>query len=177
MARTAAGGTPWVLEDPGAEVSDPHELLLGYLDWYRRALMRKIDGLSDQQLRTPVRPFGWAPLGLVKHLGWVERRWLRWGFAAEDVPPYLPGGDEVEWSVAGESVDEVITAYLAEVQRCSVLAAGADLGAPSQVGGRFPDEEAAPSLGRILFHLLQEYARHVGQLDMVRELIDGKTGE
>jgi uncharacterized damage-inducible protein DinB len=174
---STADQVPWVLEDPGAEVRDPQDLLLGYLDWYRRALLRKIDGLSGEQLRTPVEPFGWAPLGLVKHLGWVERRWLRWGFAAQDVQPYLPGGDEAEWNVAEESADEVISGYLAEVQLSSLLAAGAGLGAPSRTGGRFPAGEQAPSLGRILFHLLQEYARHLGQLDMVRELIDGETGE
>ena len=176
-AARPAGPAPWVLEDPGPDVSDPHELLLAYLDWYRRALMRKIDGLSGEQLRTPVEPFGWAPLGLVKHLGWVERRWLRWGFAAEHVLPYLSAGEEAEWSVAEESVDGVIGDYLAEVQLSSVLAAGADLATRSQVGGRFMSPEEAPSLGRILFHLLQEYARHVGQLDIVRELIDGTTGE
>lgn len=176
-ARRPDGPVPAVLTDPGPEVSDPHELLLVYLDWYRRALMRKIDGLSGRQLRTPVEPFGWAPLGLVKHLGWVERRWLRWGFAAEHVPPYLAGGDAAEWSVAEESVDAVIAGYLAEVQLTSALAAGADLGTRSRIGGRFLSPQEAPTLGRILFHLLQEYARHVGQLDLVRELIDGRTGE
>jgi hypothetical protein len=176
-ARRPDGRVPWVLADPGPEVSDPHELLLAYLDWYRRALMRKIDGLSGQRLRTPVEPFGWSPLGLVKHLGWVERRWLRWGFAAELVLPYAAGGEEMEWSVAEESVDGVIAGYLAEVQLCSALAAGADLATRSQIGGRFLTPAEAPTLGRILFHLLQEYARHVGQLDLVRELIDGTTGE
>jgi uncharacterized protein DUF664 len=80
-------------------VSDPRELLLGYLDWYRDALLRKIDGLSDERLRSPVEPLGWSPLGLVRHLGRVERRWMRWGFAAEDVLAYLPGGDAAEWGV------------------------------------------------------------------------------
>jgi hypothetical protein len=79
---------PAVLAGPGVEVSDPRELLLGYLEWYREALMRKIAGLPDERLRTPVEPLGWSPLGLVQHLGWVERRWMRWGFAAEQVQAY-----------------------------------------------------------------------------------------
>ncbi len=169
---------PAVLDDPPVDVSDPRELLLGYLDWYRGALLRKIAGLSDRQLRTPVAPLGWSPLGMVKHLGWVERRWMRWGFAAEDVLAYLPGGDTVEWSVLPEaSTDSVMSAYADEVERSRSLAAGADLLDLARTGGRFQAAEQAPSLGRILFHLLQEYARHVGQLDVARELIDGETGE
>jgi hypothetical protein len=69
----------------GPTCADPRELLLGYLDWYRDAALRKLDGLTDDQLRTPVEPMGWAPLGVVRHLGWVEHRWIRWGFLAEDV--------------------------------------------------------------------------------------------
>jgi uncharacterized damage-inducible protein DinB len=169
---------PAVLDDPPVGVSEPRELLLGYLDWYRQALLRKIAGLSDRQFRTPVDPLGWSPLGMVKHLGWVERRWMRWGFAAEEVLAYLPGGDAVEWSVpAEESTDSVMSAYADEVRWSRSLAAGADLLQPARIGGRFKTAEHAPTLGRILFHLLQEYARHVGQLDVARELIDGATGE
>ncbi|WSX87885.1 DinB family protein [Micromonospora sp. NBC_00898] len=67
---------PALLDGPGNHVSDPRELLLGYLDWYRRALERKTAGLSEAALRTPVDGLGWAPLGLVRHLGWVERSWV-----------------------------------------------------------------------------------------------------
>lgn len=169
---------PALLDGPGVAVSDPRELLLGYLDWYRDALMRKISGLSDEQLRTPVEPLGWAPLALVKHLGWVERRWMRWGFAAEDVVAYLPGDDHAEWTVsADESTDSILAGYRDEVSRSRSVAAAANLDDPAQLGGRFQTPDQAPSLGRILFHLLQEYARHVGHLDIARTLIDGATGE
>ncbi|GAA1349723.1 DinB family protein [Streptomyces beijiangensis] len=169
---------PAPLDGPGVGVSDPRDLVLGYLDWYRDALLRKISGLSDAQLRTPVQPLGWSPLGLVRHLGWVERRWMRWGFAAEEVLAYPAGGDEEEWRVAdGEKSADVMGVYLEEVRQARALAEHADLGEVARVGGRFATLEQAPSLGRILFHLLQEYARHVGQLDVARELIDGVTGE
>lgn len=169
---------PAVLDDPGVTVTDPRELLLGYLDWYRDALLRKVAGLSETQLRTPVEPLGWSPLGLIRHLGWVERRWMRWGFAAEDVVAYPPGGDEAEWGLPpDEPTARIMAAYHDEVSRSRTLAARAELSRQSRVGGRFPTADAAPSLGRILFHLLQEYARHVGQLDVARELIDGVTGE
>ena len=167
---------PWTLDDPPATVSDPRELLLGYLDWYRAALLRKIDGLSDEQLRAPVEALGWSPLGLVQHLAWVERRWLRWGFAAEDVAPLRQGSEDGEWQVTAPTSD-VLAAYQAEVARSRELATAHGLDTPSRIGGRFPDGATAPTLGRILFHLLQEYARHVGQLDVARELIDGVTGE
>jgi uncharacterized damage-inducible protein DinB len=176
--QTPPEQVPAVLDGPGVEVSDPHELLLGYLHWYRQALMRKIAGLSDAELRTPVEPLGWSPLGLVKHLGWVERRWMRWGFAAENVLAYPPGGDGDEWSVPTEQpTADVMDAYRDEVSRSQALAAHTALTGSARTGGRFQTPDQAPTLGRILFHLLQEYARHVGQLDIARELIDGRTGE
>jgi uncharacterized damage-inducible protein DinB len=169
---------PAILDGPGVKVSDPKELLLGYLDWYRQALMRKLDGLSEGELRAPVQPLGWAPLGLVNHLGWVERRWMRWGFAAEELVPYPPGGDEAEWSAQPNlPTARVLAHYRTEVTRSVALATEASLTDPARTGGRFRTAEEAPDLGRILFHLLQEYARHVGQLDIARELIDGETGE
>jgi uncharacterized damage-inducible protein DinB len=174
---------PPVLDGPGVDVCEPRVLLLEYLDWYREALDRKVAGLSDTDLRSPLEPFGWSPLGMFKHLGWVERRWMRWGFAAEDVVPYLPGdtgsdSDRAEWTVLpDETTRDVLAEYRREVDRSRTLASGAELSDIARLGGRFQTAEQAPCLGRILFHLLQEYARHVGQLDVVRELIDGATGE
>ncbi|MEV0097314.1 DinB family protein [Streptomyces sp. NPDC050738] len=169
---------PALLDGPAVDVSDAHELLLGYLDWYRTALMRKLDGLSDDQLRTPVEPLGWSPLGLVQHLGWVERRWLRWGFGAEGVVAYPSGGDAGEWVVAsGVSSARVVAAFREEVIAANSAVGSAVLSDKARLGGRFQTPDQAPSLGRILFHLLQEYARHVGHLDVAREFIDGETGE
>lgn len=162
---------------PAADVTDPGALLLGYLDWYRDVLVRKIRGLSEKDLRTPLGPPTWAPLGLVRHLSFVERRWMRWGFAAQDVVPYLPNGEPTEWAVKDEPAEQVLSDYLEEVRWSRALAVGVDLDTPARLGGRFSAPEEPPTLGRILFHLLQEYARHVGQLDVVRELLDGETGE
>jgi hypothetical protein len=176
--ETARRLFPPALDGPDLMESDSRELLVGYLDWYREALMRKLAGLSEAQLRTPVEPLGWSPLAMVKHVGWVERRWMRWGFAAEDVPVQPHGGKQAEWSVAkGESTESVMSAYAEEVRRSRELIGAAGLVERAAVGGRFPSPDQAPSLGRILFHLLQEYARHVGQLDAARQLIDGVTGE
>jgi uncharacterized damage-inducible protein DinB len=175
---------PLLTDGAGVKVSDPRELLVGYLDWYRDTVLRKLTGLSDDQLRAPVEPFGWSPLGMVKHLGWVERRWLRWGFAAEDVEPFPAGGDATELSVTSEynvtdeeSVEGVLAAYRREIERAREVIAGAALTDVARLGGRFTAPEQAPPLARILFHLLQEYARHAGHIDIARELIDGTVGE
>jgi len=61
------------------------EVLLGYLDYFRSLMVSKVQGLSDDQLRTSVLPSGWAVLELVKHLTHVERRWLVWGFEGQPV--------------------------------------------------------------------------------------------
>lgn len=152
---------------PAVDVSDAHELLLGYVTWYREALTRKLEGLSDDQLRTPVEP-----------LGWVERRWMRWGFGAQNVVAYPSGGDAEEWTVAPDtSTAQVIAAYQTEVTMANAPTADAISTDKALLGGRFKTPEQAPTLGRILFHLLQEYARHVGHLDIACELIDGQTGE
>ncbi|MFI7386338.1 DinB family protein [Streptomyces sp. NPDC049813] len=169
---------PALLDGPPVQTSDAQDLLLGYLEWYRETTLRKIAGLSDAQVRAPVVPLGWSPLGLVQHLGWVERRWLRWGFAAEQVVAYPPGGDDEEWTVAADvTVPQVIAAYEAEVGTANSAVGAAALSDKARLGGRFTAPGPAPSLGRILFHLLQEYARHAGHLDIARELIDGATGE
>jgi hypothetical protein len=176
MAQTDRAGP---LEDGGhLKESDPYVLVTGYLDWYRDTLLRKLDGLTDEQLRTPLDPLGWSPLGLVQHLQWVERRWLRWGFAAEPIDGYPPGDEDAEWRVAADLPSATVLAgYRAEVDRTRRIVSAAGPDATAAVGGRFAGPDLAPPLVRILFHLLQEYARHVGHLDIARELIDGSIGE
>jgi len=166
---------------PGRELSDPKELLLGFLDYYRSVIARKIEGLSDQDLRTSRLPSGWAPLELVKHLVFMEQRWLRWGFRAEQVPD--PHGDTDQagrWRAGpGESAAALIATLLATGERTRAIVAEAELADVSASGGRFTEDEARPrpTLAWILAYVLQEYARHAGHLDIARELIDGATGE
>jgi uncharacterized damage-inducible protein DinB len=167
------------IEGPDLAVADARALLLEYLEWYRAALARKLDGLSEEQGLAPLAPMGWAPAGLVKHLAGMERRWLRWGFIAEDVEwPWPPGGVAAEWTVEpGETLAGLLAAWRDAVRRSDEIIGAAELDQRARVGGRFGEPERAPSLARILFHVVQEYARHVGQLDIVRELIDGRRGE
>lgn len=166
--------------EPPVTLGDPVALLTGYLDFYRDAVLRKLDGLTDEGLRQSRLPSGWAPLELLKHLAHVERRWLRWGFAAEAVDD--PWGDwtpdRARWTLApGETAEEVVAFYLDQCARSRIIVAQARLDDQAAVGGRFAPGEPRPTLAWILFHLLQEYARHAGHLDIARELADGAIGE
>lgn len=168
--------------EPSHSLSDPQTLLAGQLDYYRDTLRWKLDGMPEEELRGSRLPSGWTPLELLRHLTHVERRWLCWGFAAEQVPdPWADGADgtpDGRWYVPeGTTTAKVLEQFAAQCARSRQIAAGASLEDRAAVGGRFPSPQDAPTLGWILLHLLQEYARHVGQLDVVRELADGAVGE
>jgi uncharacterized damage-inducible protein DinB len=172
--RAAAPGDP-----PPRELTEPADLLAAQLDGYRATLLRKLDGLPEEALRGSVLPSGWSPLELVWHLLHVERRWLCWGFAAEPLTdPWADEGPDGAWRVpAGTATEEVLRRFHAQCARSRAVALGRPLTARAALGGRFTAAHEAPTLGWILLHLLQEYARHVGQLDVVRELADGTVGE
>ena len=165
-------------DEPPRSLEDPRDILLQQLSYYRATLLAKLDGLSPDQLTGSILPSGWSPLGLLKHLVFVERRWMQWGFEAEQVAD--PWGDHDPdsegWLVAPEDSVAELTARLAEIAgRTEAVASQAELTERARLGGRF--SSGPPTLGWILAHLLQEYARHVGHLDVVRELIDRQIGE
>lgn len=167
-------------EEPPDTLTDPQDLLLTYLDWYRDVLLRKIDGLSEAALRGSELPSGWTPLELVKHLAYVELRWLQWGFAARQfVDPWGDQDPDTErWRVGDEESTEQVIAFFRECCDASrEIAGAAQLSDVAAVGGRFGADRTPPTLSWILFHVWQEYARHIGHLDVVRELLDGTVGE
>ncbi|HET6299624.1 MAG TPA: DinB family protein [Kribbella sp.] len=166
---------------PDDQLSDTRELHLAWLDYFRETVERKLDGLSEAELRTSRLPSGWTPLELLKHLVFMERRWIRWGFVAEPVPD--PWGDsggnpDAPWRLEpGDTLEGLLDQLRQGAERSRKIVAAADLGESAAAGGRFSAGEEGPTLNWILFHVLQEYARHVGQLDIARELADGLTGE
>jgi hypothetical protein len=166
---------------PSRDLSDPAEVLLGFLDYYRSVIVRKLEGLTETQLRTSCMPSGWTPIQLTKHLVYMERRWLQWGFRGESIAD--PHGDADEagrWDVAvNETVNELIAGLWVCGQRTHAIVENADLGDIAAIGGRFTttDERPPPTLAWILTYVLQEYARHAGHLDAARELADGRVGE
>lgn len=157
----------------------PGALLAGYLDCYRDAVLRKLDGIDPREASIARLPSGWTPAQLLKHLTFMERRWLEWGFAGVPVPdPYGDDGPDGAWRVdEGETMDVLVERFRHRCARSRELVAGAELGAVAAIGGRFEAGSETPTLGWILFHVLQEYARHLGHLDVVRELADGTIGE
>lgn len=167
------------LHRPGKDVDDPAEVLLGLLDFYREVVAAKLDGVSPDELTGSRLPSGWSPLELLKHLVYMERRWLVWGFLAEQVPdPWGDDGPDERWRVEpGEDVAGLVDRLREGGRRTREIVTGRSLTERAATGGRFDGVEEPPALSWILAHVLQEYARHSGHLDIVRELIDGATGE
>ena len=165
-------------EEPPQTLTDVREILLQQLSYYRASLLAKLAGLTEDQLTTSVLPSGWSPLGLLKHLVFVERRWMQWGFAAEQVPdPWADHDPDLKrWVLEpGDTLLTLTERLSAIADRTDAIVRMAELSDRAGLGGRFSSDP--PTLGWILVHLLQEYARHVGHLDVVRELIDGTVGE
>lgn len=163
--------------EPTAPYPSRAEVLLGYLAYFRSVLVAKLDGLPDTELRTSRLPSGWTPLELLTHLTHVERRWLVWGFEGEPVPD--PWGDarDGRWYVgAEETLDGLLEALRAQAERTREVVLAHDLGDVGRPGERWEGADPA-TLERVLLHLMQEYARHIGHLDVVRELVDGTVGE
>jgi Protein of unknown function (DUF664) len=168
------------MTEPSRDVEDPIELLLMYLDHYRGVIETKLTGLSDTDLRSSRLPSGWTPLELLKHLVFMERRWLRWGFTAEQVEhPWGDSADDPDgrWTLEpGDTLETLLAQLRAGGEFTNRVVPGVDPATRGAAGGRFtPDDR--PTLNWILFHVLQEYARHAGHLDVARELADGATGE
>ena len=166
-----------MLPEPAADATDPSQLFITYLDFFRDEVARKVAGLEDEALDTSRVPSEWTPRQLVNHLVHMERRWFVWGFLGEHIDD--PWGDqypEGKWR-ADAGVDELVDQLRAGGRRTTEILHDHPLADPSATTGRFADTDEAPTLMGVAFHVFQEYARHVGHLDIVRELTDGLTGE
>lgn len=162
----------------GPMLGAEREVLTHWLDLYRDTVLLKIAGLDAEQLcRRAVSPSSLTLIGVVRHLTEVEAYWLRVVLLDEqDVPDYYctparPDGDfdDVEPGTAAADV----AAFRAElVTTRAHVAAWSDLAVP--VRGRRRGSEV--NLRWILTHLIEEYARHLGHMDLLRESIDGRTG-
>jgi uncharacterized damage-inducible protein DinB len=163
--------------EPTAPAASRTEVFLRYLDFFRDRVAAKLRSLSDAELRTSRMPSGWTPLQLLKHLTYVEMRWLEWGFAGREVEDPWSDRRDGRWYVAPEeSLDFLLDKQTEQAARSKAIIEGHDLDEAGQPGDRW-DGEPPATLERILLHLTQEYARHLGQLDIVTELASGATGE
>lgn len=163
--------------EPTVPQASRADVFLGYLDYFRAVVVDKLQGLPDDELRRSRLPSGWTPLELLKHLTYVELRWLVWGFAGGPVEQPWDDAPQGYWAVAAdETLADLVQALHLQAERSRAIVLAHQLSEVGRPGERW--EGAAPAtLERVLFHLLQEYARHVGHLDVVRELIDGTVGE
>ncbi|MFF4583206.1 DinB family protein [Streptomyces sp. NPDC001389] len=161
---------------PPELVGDERATLTSVLQWQRDTLRMKCAGLTDEQLRRrAVPPSGLSLLGLVRHLAEVERGWFRNVLAGEDVRGYFPedgAGERTEFHVDDADPAEAFRIWEDACERSRrIVEAAASL----DVRGNFGDQPY--SLHYILAHMIEEYARHNGHADLLREAIDGVTGE
>jgi uncharacterized damage-inducible protein DinB len=166
---------PAVTPLPSAKAfgEDERSVLLGYLAYHRAVLARKAEGLTDEQVRRAASPPSTLTLlGLIRHMTDVERWWFRRVTLNEDVPALFD--DEEEWRLPADAgIDDALAAYwheIALIDRHLATASMDDLNA----GGPEPGEH---KLRRTIVHMIEEYARHCGHADLLREAIDGTTGD
>jgi hypothetical protein len=169
--------------DPPAQAGEA-EMLVAFLDWYRATLLRKAEGLSDEQARTAaLPPSDLNIMGLVRHMSEVERNWFQRWFIKADAPSlYYSDDDPDEDRDMHPGPDDTLVDAVAVLQRETEVSRQITAGAS-------PDDPAAhvgesvhwagfnPSLRWILIHMIEEYARHCGHADLLRDRIDGVVGD
>ena len=164
---------------------DETETLLGFLDFQRATLAWRCSGLGSDGLNTTVAASSMTLGGLLKHMALVEDGWFSESLFGNPRHASWDGVDWVsdrdwEWhSAADDTPDQLRTLWQAAVDRSRAFVATAlehdDLG---QAAVRIdPYYGAAPTLRWIVVHMIEEYARHNGHADLIREAIDGVTGE
>jgi uncharacterized damage-inducible protein DinB len=154
---------------------DERSTLEGYLDYHRDTLMWKCAGLTADQLRArPLPSTNLSLLGLVRHLADVERSWFRRRLAGEDAPPIYYDDRNRDGDIdppPDADPDADLAVWRAEVEACTAAAAGRGL------DETFPTGQRDVTLRWLYNHMIEEYARHNGHADLLRQAIDGATGE
>lgn len=154
----------------------PVEMLGGFIDFLRATLLWKLEGLSEEEARRVLTPSGVSLISLVKHSAYVERFWFQIQFAGLDVPNGWSQDDpDADWRIEPtDTVQSLIALYESETAKSREIVRGASwddvcVGSRSKAQGR--------TLGWVLTHMVEEIARHCGHADILRETIDGATGE
>ncbi|GAA1486506.1 DinB family protein [Brachybacterium fresconis] len=167
-----ANGTRYGITE-AAHHGDERTTLLGVLQRQRDLVAWKLGGTTDQVLNSAATPSGMSLHGLVRHLTNVERSWLRGVFAGQRDLCYdwTEEDPEAEWRVAADTtMTDLLAGYAEESRRCdAVVTAAPSLDVTSA--------SRDVSMRWILLHLVEETARHLGHLDLLRERADGSTGE
>jgi uncharacterized damage-inducible protein DinB len=158
---------------------DERAMLLGFVDFLRETIALKTDDLDAAGLNTGHPPSTMTLGGMLKHLTFVEDYWFGYLLLGNDpVPPWdtapLAEDPDWEWHTAPDDAPADLRAWWrSAIQRADAVIAGADL---DQLSTRARGGEHY-SLRHMLIHLIEEYARHCGHADLIRESIDGTVGE
>jgi uncharacterized damage-inducible protein DinB len=166
--------------DPPLTGLNERDMLRAWLEYHRETLLMKCDGLSPEQLaERSVPPSSMSLLGLVRHMTEVERNWFLRVFAGETAPPLYYSDDDPDGDFDNtdpSKFDDEMAMFYETLERSrEAEATGRSLdenGAVERSGGRGP-----VSLRWIMIHMIEEYARHNGHADLLRERIDGATGD
>jgi len=162
------------VERPDGPLTGPERpMLQAFLDWQRATLLYKCADLTGEQLaRRTIPPSGLSLLGLVRHMTRVERAWFRMRFAGEQVDYPFGGDPEAPFEQADASRAAADYARLTEEFKLADAAV-----ANASLDDTFSHDGEVMSLRLIYLHMIEEYARHLGHADLLREQIDGATGE
>jgi uncharacterized damage-inducible protein DinB len=160
--------------------SDPKAVLHRSLQTAREALLWKLDGLSDHDVRRPMTPTGTNLLGLVKHVAGVEAGYLGAVFGQPFGEPLPWSADGAEpnadmWATADESREQIVSLYRRVWAHSDATIDSLGLDAVGLVP-HWPPDRRDVTLQQVLVHMIAETHRHAGHADVVRELIDGAVG-
>jgi Protein of unknown function (DUF664) len=168
---------PKITRDDPPLVAGERAMLDGWLDFHRQTLLWKCAGLTAEELtRRSAEPSGLCLLGLIRHMAEVERSWFRHGFAREPIADLYctderPEADFEDAGPAGAEQD--IATFRQEVGLCRAAVDGRSLDETFHQ----PRRQRDISLRWIYLHIIEEYARHNGHADLIRERIDGAVGD
>jgi len=168
-------------DDPRVEefTHGERETLLSYLRNYRITLEMKCEGLDAEQLaRQSVPPSNLSLLGLVRHMGRVEHHWFRRVMGRDlDLPRLRVGDDGLDASFTGAVGTPECATDAFEVWRSEIAYADEYLAGVESFDVLGTTQGGETELRDVLVHMIEEYARHCGHADLVRECIDGRTGQ
>jgi uncharacterized damage-inducible protein DinB len=163
---------------PGLQ-SGERDMLNGWLEHHRAILLWKCEGLTDEQLRRrSVPPSSMSLLGLIRHMTDVERGWFRAVFLGEDAPDLYETPDDPDGAFNDVDKADTAAAFSAFEAECEASRQAAAAAADLDVLSKYRSEQTGEqfSLRWILTHMIEEYARHNGHADLLRETVDGTTG-
>ncbi len=161
-----------------------YDMLVGFLDYQRATLEWKTAGLDAEGLHAGLAPTTMTLGGILKHMAWVEDYWFGVRLLGRDPHDYWARVDwdadgDWEWNSAAEDSPEHLRGLWSDAtarSRTIVAEVMVDGGLDRAVAKPFADG-GAPTLRWILVHMIEEYARHNGHADLLRESVDGETGE